>query len=86
MDERRLTIPDPNERADFAAFLTRALRLDEAAVVRLTSGAGGRMRVWARTPFGALVVRGLGGHCPGGDVVKTHRVRQLFMRCATTFA
>ena len=45
------------------------LRLDEAAVVRLTTAGDGRMRVWARTPFGPLVVRVLAGDCPGGDVV-----------------
>lgn len=62
-------IPDPADRDDLRTLLRRVLRLDEAAVVRLTSGGDGRMRVWARTPFGPLAVRGLGGHCPGGDVV-----------------
>ena len=65
----RLRIPDPADRDDLRTLLRRVLRLDEAAVVRLTGDGDGRMRVWARTPFGALVVRGLGGSCPGGDVV-----------------
>ena len=68
-DAGMIRVPDPADRDDLRTLLRRILRLDEAAVVRLTSGAGGRMRVWARTPFGALVVRGLGGDCPGGDVV-----------------
>lgn len=68
-----LTVPDPGDRDDLRVLLRRLLRLDEASVVRVTSaGAGerdGRLRVWSRTPFGPLVVRGLGGTCPGGDVV-----------------
>lgn len=64
-----IRIPDPADRDDLRTLLRRILRLDEAAVVRLTTDGAGRMRVWARTPFGALVVRGLGGDCPGGDVV-----------------
>lgn len=64
-----IRVPDPADRDDLRTLLRRILRLDEAAVVRLTSGGDGRMRVWARTPFGPLVVRGLGGGCPGGDVV-----------------
>lgn len=65
----RIAIPDPADRDDLRTLLRRLLRLDEATVVRLTDSGENRMRVWARTPFGALVVRGLGGHCPGGDVV-----------------
>lgn len=68
-DAGMIRVPSPADRDDLRTLLRRILRLDEAAVVRLTSGGDGRMRVWARTPFGALVVRGLGGDCPGGDVV-----------------
>ncbi|WP_216694869.1 hypothetical protein [Dietzia psychralcaliphila] len=64
-----IAVPDPADREDLRTLLRRLLRLDEAAVVRLTSGDDDRMRVWSRTPFGALVVRGVGGSCPGGDVV-----------------
>lgn len=62
-------VPDPADRDDLRTLLRRILKLDEAAVVRLTAAGDGRMRVWSRTPFGALVVRVLGGECPGGDVV-----------------
>ena len=64
-----IRVPDPADRDDLRTLLRRVLRLDEAAVVRLTAAGEGRMRVWARTPFGALVVRVLRGECPGGDVV-----------------
>ena len=64
-----LRVPEPSDRDDLRTLLRRVLRLAEAAVVRLTSAGDGRMRVWSRTPFGALVARGLRGDCPGGDVV-----------------
>lgn len=64
-----IRVPDPADRDDLRTLLRRVLRLDEASVVRLTTAGEGRLRVWARTPFGALVVRVLGGECPGGDVV-----------------
>ncbi|WP_230930816.1 hypothetical protein [Dietzia aurantiaca] len=64
-----IRVPAPADRDDLRTLLRRVLRLDEAAVVRLTTAGDGRMRVWARTPFGPLVVRVLGGECPGGDVV-----------------
>lgn len=65
----QIAVPDPADREDLRTLLRRLLRLDEAAVVRLTDVGGDRMRVWSRTPFGTLVVRGLAGTCPGGDVV-----------------
>ncbi|MGX1767360.1 hypothetical protein ACWIFB_10490 [Dietzia sp. NPDC055340] len=64
-----IRVPAPADRDDLRTLLRRVLRLDEAAVVRLTTAGDGRMRVWARTPFGPLVVRVLAGDCPGGDVV-----------------
>lgn len=64
-----IRVPSPADRDDLRTLLRRVLRLDEAAVVRLTTAGDGQMRVWARTPFGPLVVRVLGGDCPGGDVV-----------------
>lgn len=50
-------IPEP-ARADVGAFLSRLLRLDKAAVVRLVPGLGSTA-LWGRVPFGVLVVRGL---------------------------
>lgn len=49
----------PSEaRADVGAFLSRLLRLDRAAVVRLVPGPS-HSALWARLPFDVLVVRGL---------------------------
>jgi hypothetical protein len=46
-------------RADAEAYLSRLIRLDPAAVVRLRP-AGTATEMWAMLPFGALVVRTLG--------------------------
>ncbi|MEZ7238618.1 hypothetical protein [Rhodococcus sp. GXMU-t2271] len=59
--ERWLQIPDPADRADLVAFLTRAVRLDEAAVVRLRQRRDGLLSAWVNTGFDALAVRVLRG-------------------------
>ncbi|SED23463.1 hypothetical protein SAMN04490240_3458 [Rhodococcus pyridinivorans] len=59
--ERLLTLADPDDSVDLAAFLARAARLDEAAVVRLRRRGDGLLGVWTRTGFEVLagrVVRG----------------------------
>ncbi len=61
MFERVLTIPDPVERRNLVAFLEKAVRLDEAAVVRMRTRADGRVSVWAATGFEALAVRVITG-------------------------
>lgn len=53
-------------RRDAGAFLSRLLRLDRAALVRLVPGAGSTA-LWGRVPFGVLVVRGLPA-VPAADV------------------
>lgn len=57
MFERVLTVPDPVERENLTAFLGKAIRLDEAAVVRLRMRSDGRLSVWTATGFDALAVR-----------------------------
>lgn len=57
MGERALRIPDPAEREDLAAFVTQAVRLDDAAIVRLRRRGDGRVNAWAGTGFEALAVR-----------------------------
>nr|WP_206038172.1 hypothetical protein [Rhodococcus sp. HNM0569] len=64
-----MTIPDPDERADFAAFLTRALRLDEAAVVRLKTRGPGSFAAWFATGFDVLAARSFGGELVPDDIV-----------------
>lgn len=53
--ERWLQIPDPADRADLVAFLTRAVRLDEAAVVRLRQRRDGLLSAWVNTDRKSVV-------------------------------
>lgn len=56
--------------ADAGAFLARLVRLDRAAVVRLRPVPGaGRTALWARLPWGVLVVRTVTGEAPGDVTV-----------------
>ncbi|MDM4720407.1 hypothetical protein QTQ03_12780 [Micromonospora sp. WMMA1363] len=56
--------------ADAGAFLARLVRLDRAALVRLRpAGVPGRTALWARLPWGALVVRTVAGADPGDVTV-----------------
>lgn len=55
-----LRIPDPIDRVDLGVFVSRALRLDSEALVRLRAK-GGRLQAWVDTPFDALVTRSMRG-------------------------
>ncbi|PWR16036.1 hypothetical protein DKT69_07880 [Micromonospora sicca] len=56
--------------ADAGAFLARLVRLDPATMVRLRPVPGtGRTALWARLPWGVLVVRTVGGVAPGDVTV-----------------
>ncbi|MBJ8346761.1 hypothetical protein [Antrihabitans sp. YC2-6] len=57
MNDRSLDIPDPIERANLVAFVDRALRLNEAAVIRLKARPDGLVAAWAATGFDVLAVR-----------------------------
>ncbi|MBY4110958.1 hypothetical protein HQO82_18515 [Rhodococcus fascians] len=61
MYERVLTVPDAVERENLQTFCSRALRLDEAAVVRLRTRAGGGVSCWAATGFDVLAARVIAG-------------------------
>lgn len=67
MTERVLTIPSSADRADLAMFVGRAIRLDEAAVVRLKRRGDGRVSVWAPTGFDALATRVVAGDVRPAD-------------------
>lgn len=67
MAERVLTIPAEADRADLAVFVGRAIRLDEAAVIRLRRRGDGRVSVWAPTGFDALATRVVTGDVRPGD-------------------
>lgn len=59
--ERALRLAGPEDRVDLTAFLTRAVRLDAAAVVRIRRRGDGLLGVWTQTGFEVLagrVVRG----------------------------
>lgn len=64
-----LHIPDPGERDDLGAFVARAVRLDQATVVRLRfRGDAGRVDVWVSTPFDTLVTRSVTGTLSPADL------------------
>ena len=49
------------QRADLAAFVERAIRLDDAAVIRLRARARRQVAAWVTTVFDVLACRGVGG-------------------------
>jgi hypothetical protein len=63
-----LLIPDLDDRSDLGTFVGRAVRLDPTAVVRLRVTAGGRVTVWATTPFDVLATRSVPGSLDPDDV------------------
>ncbi|MEU3011600.1 hypothetical protein [Nocardia asteroides] len=56
-EQRVLYTPDPAERENLATFLTRAIRLDDAAVVRLRRRGSSLVSAWVATGFETLAVR-----------------------------
>ena len=56
-EQRVLHTPDPAERENLTTFLNRALRLDEAAVVRLRRRGSSLVSAWVTTGFETLAVR-----------------------------
>ncbi len=59
------------QRADLAAFVDRALRLDGAAVIRLRARSGGLLTAWAATGFDVLASRVVVGTVRPGDMSVT---------------
>ncbi|WP_054813572.1 hypothetical protein [Nocardia arizonensis] len=56
-EQRVLYVTDPAERENLATFLTRAIRLDPAVVVRLRRRGDRYVSAWVGTGFEALAVR-----------------------------
>lgn len=63
-----LTIPDVVQRNDLAAFVERALRLDDAAVIRLRRRSDGLVAAWVATGLDVLAVRVVAGELTPDDV------------------
>ncbi|MFY2862191.1 hypothetical protein ACOJVU_21330 [Mycobacterium sp. THU-M104] len=56
------------QRADLATFVERAMRLDDAAVIRLRARAGGLVTAWVATGFDVLACRVVGGAVRPADL------------------
>ena len=66
-----LVLPDPADRDDLGAFVARAVRLDQQAVVRLrtrSGAAGDLVDAWAATPFDVLATRTVRGSVTPADL------------------
>ncbi|CAM3903552.1 hypothetical protein ACXYTP_00560 [Tsukamurella ocularis] len=61
MSDRRLTVAGAGPRSNLAAFVTRLLRTDDSAVIRVRRRDDEHVEVWGRTGFGVLAVRVLTG-------------------------
>lgn len=69
IQERGLWVGDPRDRGDLMTFVDRALRLDEAAVVRLRHrGTDGHVVAWVATGFDVLASRVVPGRIRPHDL------------------
>jgi hypothetical protein len=66
--ERGIWLEDATHREDLATFVERALRLDDAAVIRLRERAGGSVVAWVATGFDVLASRVVAGRVRPADL------------------
>lgn len=66
--ERGLWLADPAHRADLATFVDHALRLDDAAVIRLRARSEELLTAWVATGFDVLASRVVAGTVRPGDM------------------
>ena len=66
--ERGIWLDDATNREDLATFVDRALRLDEAAVVRLRERESGQIVAWVSTGFDVLASRVVVGRIKPADL------------------
>ncbi|MBX9980820.1 hypothetical protein [Mycobacterium gordonae] len=66
--ERGLWLADPAHRADLAAFVDHAMRLDEAAVIRIRARSSGLLTAWVATGFDVLASRVVVGRVKPDDM------------------
>lgn len=84
MVERGLWLPDPAHRADLATFVDHALRLDDAAVIRIRARSTGLLSAWVATGFDVLASRVVAGKVRPDDL--SVAARSLAHGLATTDA
>jgi hypothetical protein len=65
--ERGIWLDDATHREDLATFVERAVRLDDAAVIRLRERSGGLVAAWVSTGFDVLASRVVGGRVRPAD-------------------
>jgi len=66
--ERGLWLDDVAHREDLSTFVERALRLDDASVIRLRERPGGQVVAWVATGFDVLASRVVGGRVRPSDL------------------
>jgi hypothetical protein len=66
--ERGIWLVDATHREDLATFTERALRLDDAAVIRLREREGGLVAAWVATGFDVLASRVVAGRVRPRDL------------------
>jgi hypothetical protein len=66
--ERGLWLEDATNREDLATFVDRALRLDDAAVIRLRQRGDGLVVAWVSTGFDVLASRVVAGRVKPADL------------------
>jgi hypothetical protein len=66
--ERGIWLDDATHREDLTTFTERAMRLDEAAVIRLRERVGGLVVAWVATGFDVLASRVVNGRIKPGDL------------------
>ena len=71
--DRGIWLDDATHREDLATFTERALRLDDAAVIRLRERAGGLVVAWVATGFDVLASRVVGGRIKPADLMRGSR-------------
>lgn len=68
LTERGLWIPDAEHRRNLATFIDRAIRLDDAAVIRLRARPVGSVTAWLVTGFDVLASRVVAGSARPDDL------------------
>lgn len=66
---RGLRLATAGDRRDTAAFLARAVRVDDSGVIRLKQRSDGAVGLWVRTGFDVLATRSVFGTVEPADVV-----------------